>query len=108
MNIFFRRSRPLWANPQDSVGRECTVLKNGSKCYIAIGPVADVFIDILPAIQRLLNDHQEDIERGETRTRPVGLGMYMVGPEPIRTTPTLVVSSLSKRQRGMIDRKSVV
>lgn len=102
MNIF-RRERPVWENPKDSVGTEIPDLSiKGAKVYEATGLAYDAFIELQPDLRRLLEVNKEDIERGEAKPRAVGVGLYMIGTEPCLAVPTIIISSLSKKQRRMI------
>lgn len=101
-NLFRRKKLPAWPNPQLSIGRQIDDIDiQGVNCYEAIGPACDAFDEVRSKIQELIFVNKEDIERGE-RPRGVGLGIFMIGTEPLLTTPTIIISSKSKRQRRMI------
>lgn len=104
MDRVLRRRKPVWPNPEDSIGREFLDWRiKGVRCFEATGPVCDIYKDILlPAINKLLAKNKEDLERGETKHLSVGYGMFMVGVKASKATPTVIIASLSKRQRTMI------
>jgi hypothetical protein len=103
--LFGRERKPqvLWARPEDSVGRQCEWLRvKGIKCYEAVGPACDAFKELKEALEKLLLDHKEDLEREIKKCSGVGFGLFMVGSEPSQTTPTIIISSLNKRQRRSV------
>jgi hypothetical protein len=95
----FHRQLP-WPNPEASVGRICEEKVGGQTLYEAKGPVCHLFNnEIGPAIGRLLNDHKEDLERCECRPQHMGVYVRMIGSEPYRTQPVIIIASLGAKQR---------
>jgi len=95
----FGNQRPVWANPEQSVGERCEKKFGNQDCYEATGPVCDVFLPIARNIKNLLDKHQEDLVRGEQKPKSIAFAIFMVGTEPSQTQPTIVFASKSKRQR---------
>jgi hypothetical protein len=90
----------VWPNPEASVGRICDKKVGGQSLYEAKGPVCRLFNEeIGPAIERLLNDHKEDLERCECKPQHMAVCMRMLGSEPHRTQPVLIVASVGAKQR---------
>jgi hypothetical protein len=96
----FYHRQPEWPNPEASVGRLCDRKVGGQYLYEAKGQVCRLFNEeIGPAIERLLNDHKEDLERCECRPQHMAVCIRMLGPEPRRTQPVLIIASLGVKQR---------
>jgi hypothetical protein len=98
MKNTFRRPKAVWPNPEDSIGGEFLDWRlEGLRCFEAIGPACDAYVDvILPAIDKLLARNKEELEREETKFMSVGYGMFMIGIEPSKAKPTIIIVSLNK------------
>jgi hypothetical protein len=98
-----RKPQALWPRPEDSVGRQCEwLIVEEIKCYEAVGPACDAFLELQQKLETLLEEHKEDLEREIKKCSGIGFGLFMIGSEPSQTTPTIIISSLNKRQRKYV------
>lgn len=95
----FNIKTSTWPNPEQSIGKEC--LSMGSlKCWLPIGPALAAFKVLAKDIKHLLNKHKDALKQGEGNPRAVSLSMWMTGSKPESSSPSIVFSSKSLRQRA--------
>ena len=94
----FENRKPTWPNPRNSVGSQCLSV-DGLQCWQATGPALEAIQKLARPIKDLLDKHQELLEQGEPKPRPIAFHMWMIGKNADVAQPTIVFSSKSKRQR---------
>lgn len=88
----FTFKRPLWPNPQLSIGTKCSRMGD-NECWEAIGPAQALFAQISQPIGELLDTRVEEIEEGEPVAGNIlTYGMYMIGRDLNTARPTLIVT----------------
>lgn len=97
----FRRRKPVWKNPELSVGSKSETRIGGMNCYEAVGEVCRAFLDVAGSIKILLDDNKDELERGEQKQSTVAFYIFMIGSDPRQSQPTIIFASRSKRQRTM-------
>ncbi|KAL9608781.1 MAG: hypothetical protein Q9167_006404 [Letrouitia subvulpina] len=98
--MFFDSKKESWPEPEKSIGRPCELHFKNTKCWEVVGPVLEIFNEIAPAIDKLIEDNQELLDQGEPKSRGIGFAMWMEGSKPSSARPVIVFSSRSRRQRS--------
>jgi hypothetical protein len=99
-----RARTAAWEDPDKSIGRKSTVIK-GKTVWEATGPAAEIFENkLFGIIDKLLQDHKEDLQSGETISRTVSFHMWMVGKEPQTARPTVIFACKSSAYRTKVIR----
>jgi hypothetical protein len=99
-----RARTAAWEDPDKSIGRKSAVIK-GKTVWEATGPAAEIFENkLFGIIDKLLQDHKEDLQSGETISRTVSFHMWMVGREPHTARPTIIFTCKSSTYRAKVIR----
>ncbi|KAI0874170.1 hypothetical protein GGS24DRAFT_353972 [Hypoxylon argillaceum] len=92
--IQFRR--PIWPNPEDSVGREFgQIPKTKLSYWEATGPAQAAYQKLLPEVLAVLAEKQGPIPNSDF----VWFSLYMVGPSPSAAAPFIMFASEQRSQR---------
>ena len=97
---FFDSGKESWPEPENSIARPCELRFKKTQCWEVKGPALDLFIEIAPAIDKLIENNQEMIEQGEPKSRGLSFNIWMEGSKPSSARPIIVFSSRSRRQRS--------
>ena len=98
MPSIFDNKNSIWPDPEQSIGEECPSI-SGLRCWLPIGPAHAVFEVLAKDIQDLLDKHKDALMQGEPKPRAISFNMWMTGSKPESSSPTIVFSSKSPRQR---------
>ncbi|KAI4211384.1 MAG: hypothetical protein LQ351_005810 [Letrouitia transgressa] len=98
--MVFDSKKESWPEPEKSIGRPCELRYKNTECWEAVGPVLEIFNEIAPAIDKLIEDNQELLEQGEPKSRGISFAMWMEGSKPSSARPVIVFSSRTRRQRS--------
>ena len=99
MPSIFDNKNPAWPDPEQSIGKECLSIGD-LRCWLPIGPALTAFEVLAKDLQKLLDDHKDDLKQGEPKPRGMSFKMLMTGSKPESSNPTIVFSSKSLRQRA--------
>lgn len=91
-------SKRSWPNPELSIGRQCSDV-GSLHCWEVVGPALEVMEKVAKPIADLLDRNLERIVEREDKPRAISFNIWMVGPEPELSEPTLVLASRSLHQR---------
>ena len=102
MPLIFEQKGSVWPDPEQSIGEECEECLSigGLKCWEPIGPALAAFEVLSKDLQDLLGKHKDALKQGEPMPRGISFNMWMIGSKPESSTPTIVFSSKSLRQRA--------
>ena len=98
MPSIFDNKNSIWPYPEQSIGEECSII-SGLRCWLPIGPALAAFEVLAKDIQDLLDKHKDALMQGEPKPRAISFNMWMTGSKPGSSSPTIVFSSKSPRQR---------
>ncbi|KAK0511993.1 hypothetical protein JMJ35_005121 [Cladonia borealis] len=98
MPSIFDNKNSVWPDPEQSIGEECLSI-SGLRCWLPIGPALAAFEVLAKDLQDLLDKHKDALKQGEPKPRAVSFNMWMTGSKPESSSPTIVFSSKSPRQR---------
>ena len=98
MPSIFDNKDSVWPDPEQSIGEECPSI-SGLRCWLSIGPALAAFEVLAKDIQDLLDKHKDALMQGEPKPRAISFNMWMTGSKPKSSSPTIVFSSKSPRQR---------
>jgi len=88
-----------WPNPQESVGKRCCNI--GEQIFWEIKDPAQTKLASLELeVQKLLNDHNEDLKEREACN--LSFSLFMVGRHEMASCPTLVIISTNKKSRQKV------
>lgn len=92
----FRRKKNIWPQPELSVGRRfpCNFSSSGH-CWEAVGPARDAFNEVAEKIKELFESQSDYLDEGEEVTSTFSYGIWMVGSDETRATPTIVLGCKS-------------
>ena len=99
MPFIFDNKTSTWPNPERSIGKECLSI-GALRCWLPIGPALAAFEVLSKDLKDLLDKHKDALKQGEPKPRAVSFNMWMTGSEPESSSPTIVFSSKSPRQRA--------
>ncbi|KAL6719215.1 Protein png1 [Lecanora helva] len=91
--------KPLWPNPQASIGEQLPDLK-GLQCWRVVGPAFKIMTKLSEQIQDLLYGHEELLQYCEPKPSMLSFHSCMTGPCVEFAQPTIIFCSRSKRQRA--------
>ncbi len=95
----FDNKNSAWPDPEQSIGKECLSI-SGLRCWLPIGPALVAFEILSKDLQALLDKHKDALKQGEPKPRAISFNMWMTGSKPESSSPTIVFSSKSPRQRA--------
>ena len=95
----FENKNSTWPDPEQSIGKECLSIC-GMRCWLPIGPALAAFEVLSKDLQDLLDKHKDALKQGEPKPRAISFNMWMTGSKPETSSPTIVFSSRSPRQRA--------
>ena len=98
MPFMFDNKKSTWPDPEQSIGKECLSI-GGLRCWLPIGPALAAFEVLAKDLQDLLDKHKDALKNGEPKPRAISFNMWMTGSKPEASSPTIVFSSKSRRQR---------
>ena len=99
MPFIFDNKTSTWPNPEQSIGKECLSI-GALRCWLPIGPALAAFEVLSKDLKDLLDKHKDALKQGEPKPRAISFNMWMTGSEPESSSPTIVFSSKSPRQRA--------
>jgi peptide-N4-(N-acetyl-beta-glucosaminyl)asparagine amidase len=89
--------KPRWLHPEESTGELFRGINLGRKfCWEAIGPARETFTTLAAEIKAYLDSQSEPI------SSPVTWTMYMIGPTPESSRPTVMFCGADKSSRNLI------
>jgi hypothetical protein len=89
---------PQWREPERSIGLPCCALGK-HKCWEVVGPAQDISQTIFRATKDLLDQHSEFLHETESVPFSIMFGLYMVGKNEKKASPTLILSCAPKKPR---------
>ena len=99
MPLIFDNKNSTWPNPERSIGKECLSI-GALRCWLPIGPALAAFEVLSKDLKDLLDKHKDALKQGEPKPRAISFNMWMTGCKPESSSPTIVFSSKSQRQRA--------
>ena len=99
MPFIFDNKNSIWPDPERSIGKECLSI-GGLRCWLPIGPALAAFEVLSRDLKDLLDKHKDALKQGEPKPRAISFNMWMTGTKPESSSPTIVFSSKSPRQRA--------
>jgi hypothetical protein len=91
-------TKAQWPEPELSVGLPCCSLGK-HKCWEVVGTARDVSQAIYRATKELLDQHSEFLHDTEKVPFSIMFGLYMIGPNEKKSSPTLLLSCEPKIPR---------
>ena len=99
MPLIFDHKNAAWPDPEQSIGEECLSIGD-LRCWLPIGPALAAFGVLAKDLQKLLDNHKDALKQGEPKPRGMSFKMLMTGCKPESSSPTIIFSSKSLRQRA--------
>ena len=99
MPLIFDSKTSTWPDPERSIGKECLSI-GGLRCWLPIGPALAAFEVLSRDLKDLLDKHKDALKQGEPKPRAISFNMWMIGSSPELSSPTVIFSSKSPRQRA--------
>jgi hypothetical protein len=87
-----------WPEPELCIGLPCCSLGR-HKCWEVVGPARDISQAIFRATKDLLDQHSEYLHETEKVPFSIMFGLYMIGRNEKKSSPTLLLSCEPKKPR---------
>jgi hypothetical protein len=87
-----------WPEPELSVGIPCCSLGR-HKCWEVVGPARDISRAIFRVTKDILDQHSEYLHESEKVPFSIMFGLYMIGKNEKKSSPTLLLSCEPKKPR---------
>jgi len=101
-NLLPSRSTPpakaRWPNPELSIGVPCAPLGR-NKCWEVTGPAREISSALFRIVKDILDQHSEYLHETECVPFSIMFGLYMIGRNEQKASPTLVLSCEPKKPR---------